>query len=342
MYSYLIVDDEPIIRKGIRFILENSDLPVKEIEEAGDGEEAMQLLKVKAFNIVIADINMPKMDGIELCRLIHKNWIDTAVFIVTGYSEFKYAQEAIHSGVKDYILKPVSSKTLIPPLADYLNKSKGSDSTYPISYDKVQLIINQLEKGLWEDSDVRLEQAAKMLFVLFKDMPVQYCVDAAMEILKAVNQKIYSRVGSEPQINIQKFDSSDRQDLYDWVINSIQCFRKEFTDRKSNAYFDLIEMAKCYIEDSINVDITLEEIAKKVGLNPSYFSQVFREKTGTTFVNYRSDVRMKKAIELLCNAEKSITEITFDVGYHDITHLRRKFKKYTGLSPSEYRRKKES
>ena len=107
MRSVLIVDDERIEREGIAALLQMGNYNL-EILEAVNGKEALTILKEKKPEILLSDIRMPFMDGIELTRQAKIMNPDMAVVIFSGFSDFNYAKEAIRNGVLEYILKPVN------------------------------------------------------------------------------------------------------------------------------------------------------------------------------------------------------------------------------------------
>ncbi len=112
MYKILIVDDEELVRKAIVAKLDWAGIGFSEVEQAEDGEEALEIaLKFKP-HIVLTDIRMPFMDGLELAERLRTRLPQTKVIILSGHDEFEYAQEAIKAGVLDYILKPVHAAGL--------------------------------------------------------------------------------------------------------------------------------------------------------------------------------------------------------------------------------------
>jgi two-component system response regulator YesN len=109
MYKVFIVDDEIIVREGIRNKIQWEKTPFNFLGEASDGEIALSMIQELKPDILITDIKMPFMDGLELSMIV-KNiqpWI--RIIILSGHDEFNYAKEAIKIGVDDYILKPFSS-----------------------------------------------------------------------------------------------------------------------------------------------------------------------------------------------------------------------------------------
>lgn len=106
MRKVLLVDDEKIERKGIRMLLNR--MPEEfEIREASNGVEALKMFREARVDMVLTDIKMPLMDGIELIGRIREYDTQIPIAIFSGYGEFDYAQKAIRYDVSNYILKPV-------------------------------------------------------------------------------------------------------------------------------------------------------------------------------------------------------------------------------------------
>ncbi|VBB08427.1 Hypothetical protein LUCI_3699 [Lucifera butyrica] len=113
MYKVAIVDDDRIIRKGLA-----STIPWEEngyclVGEAADGEEGIRLIEKFCPQVVISDIKMPFMDGLEMGRMAKNKYPDIKIILLTGYDDFAYAQEAIKLRAFDYLLKPVDKEKLL-------------------------------------------------------------------------------------------------------------------------------------------------------------------------------------------------------------------------------------
>lgn len=112
MYNILIVDDEKIERSGIRMLLKRMGIELG-VFEACNGKQALEYLTsdkntgMGHIDILLTDVKMPFMDGIELIKNVMHNDISLKTIIFSGYNEFEYAKLAVKLGVKDYILKPV-------------------------------------------------------------------------------------------------------------------------------------------------------------------------------------------------------------------------------------------
>lgn len=113
MYSVFIVDDEVIVREGIRSKIDWDNLPFTFAGEASDGELALSMIQEIKPDILITDIKMPFMDGLELAKAVKKMQPWIRIIILSGHDEFDYAKKAISIGVEDYILKPFTSDDLL-------------------------------------------------------------------------------------------------------------------------------------------------------------------------------------------------------------------------------------
>lgn len=113
MLKVFLVEDEIIVREGIKNITNWVENGFIFCGEASDGELAYPMIQKERPDIVITDIRMPFMDGLELARLIKKEMPWIKIIILSGYGEFEYAKEAINIGVTEYLLKPISSIELM-------------------------------------------------------------------------------------------------------------------------------------------------------------------------------------------------------------------------------------
>ncbi|WP_249898422.1 response regulator [Paenibacillus sp. PK3_47] len=117
MYKVLIVDDEVFVRKGLISIMNESPLQFEICGEAENGKEALALIEQLNPELVIADIRMPVLDGLELIRKVKTELEQQPIFIIlSGYPDFSYAQQAFRYNVSDYILKPVDEQELTAAL----------------------------------------------------------------------------------------------------------------------------------------------------------------------------------------------------------------------------------
>ncbi len=120
MIKVMIVDDEPYIRQGLKILINWEQYGFKICEEAANGKEAIRKLEEADVDLVITDIKMPGMDGLELIEYTREHLSKKIKFIIlSGFYEFEYAKKAIKYDVADYILKPVQREELLKTLEEY-------------------------------------------------------------------------------------------------------------------------------------------------------------------------------------------------------------------------------
>ena len=117
-----LVEDEFVIRNGIEKSIKWEENGFEFVGEAGDGEVALPLILKTKPDILITDVKMPFMNGLELSRIVKQELPETKIIILSGYNEFDYAKEAINLSVTEYLLKPISAAQLL----ESLNKVKES------------------------------------------------------------------------------------------------------------------------------------------------------------------------------------------------------------------------
>ncbi|MDQ0973687.1 two-component system response regulator YesN [Neobacillus niacini] len=118
----LIVDDEKHVRDGIKILADWERNGISEIYEAGNGEEAIQLIQSIRPEIIFSDMKMPKMDGTQLLEWIKENQPNSKTIVVTGYDDYHYMRKAIHFGSSDYLLKPIEPEILNQTLEKAVNE----------------------------------------------------------------------------------------------------------------------------------------------------------------------------------------------------------------------------
>lgn len=132
-------------------------------------------------------------------------------------------------------------------------------------------------------------------------------------------------------------ECGDFDELESWFTGKISEAARNVTAKKEEKLDSLVEEAKTYIESNYSRDISLDEVSGKVDVSPYYFTRLFKEETGETFLEYLTGLRVNKAKELMKNPDASVKDICVQVGYADPNYFSRIFKKATGMTPTEYR-----
>lgn len=112
MLKVFLVEDESVVREGLRDNIPWQQYGYKFVGEASDGEMALPLIQKTQPDVLLTDIKMPFMDGLSLSRIVHQEFPDMKIIIISGYDDFEYARQAIAVGVEQYLLKPITRVNL--------------------------------------------------------------------------------------------------------------------------------------------------------------------------------------------------------------------------------------
>jgi two-component system response regulator YesN len=142
VYKVLLVDDEVVVREGIKERINWSELGLVCVGDCENGMEAMEAVDLLLPDVVLTDINMPFVDGLELTRYLLEHHPFTKVIILTGYDDFSYAQQAIKLSVKDFILKPITAKELHKVL-EKVTAEMNEDKRKREDLDRLRIQLNE-------------------------------------------------------------------------------------------------------------------------------------------------------------------------------------------------------
>lgn len=244
MIGMVIADDELIIRQGLMSINWNL-YDIKVLGIAANGDEALSMIISKHPQILVTDIRMPGIDGLNLIEAAKKQVPEIQSILLTGYEDFNYARAAISLGAVGYILKPSDPDEII---------------------------------------------------------------EAVLKAKRKINEIIRLR----------------------GLVNPYKA-----PTIKNKVISDILD----YIKNHYTEDISLYTAAEYVHMNHIYISRLFKKELGETFLETLTKIRLKKACELLSNYEYKIYEVASMVGIIDSGYFSQVFKKYYGITPSEYRDK---
>ncbi|MEC0201328.1 response regulator [Paenibacillus lautus] len=124
----LIVDDEPVICQGLHYTIDWADYGVEVVAEAYDGHEALQVVQEQGIDLVLTDIRMEGMDGLQLAKELKRCHPEVRVIMISGYEEFEYARQAIKLDVTDYLLKPVDIDELVAAVTGIVEDIRSKDT----------------------------------------------------------------------------------------------------------------------------------------------------------------------------------------------------------------------
>lgn len=206
-----LVEDEYIVREGIKNNVDWAANGFTFCGEAGDGELAFPMIKKEHPDIVITDIRMPFMDGLELSRLIKKELPDVKIMILSGYEEFEYAKSAIQIGIEEYLLKPIHGDELLQAVkrvaAKILEEREAAKNMLEYQKDSLEYEENA-KRELFYDL-IRSEPALSEVIDRARELEIELMAECYNLLLLEVQRK--NRAGS---FSSQVVELMERVDAY--------------------------------------------------------------------------------------------------------------------------------
>ncbi len=215
------------------------------------------------------------------------------------------------------------------------------NTTYP--YEKEKALIQKVKTGNVPEANAILNDL--LGYVLFsKGNSLDVVKTRSVELCSLLSRTAMEG-GASPDAmlnlnshfikNLQQIDTLDS--LCHMLQEIVETFSECMFPHLSSKNNDCIKKAISYISEHFNAPLTLEEVAAHVHLHPAYFSTLFKNTTGTSFKNYLNNVRIEESKLLLSNTDYSIIDIAIAVGFEDQSYFSKVFKKYTGITPKQFR-----
>ncbi len=397
MWKLLIADDEPKIRKGLRNSLNWAEIGVEIIGEAEDGEIALDIVRSNHPDIILLDICMPFINGLQLIEKVKQEYDECIMIVVTGHDEFSYAREALRLGVFDYVLKPVSKEQLhnvVLKAIDEISSIKNRNKYYKWAQNQLSQNYKVLKEKFMNEwlenhfSSAEIKEQLEYYKINFTDKTGMLLVrpveknsvvemnDWDNNLLLFAIQNVIEELVENMQPNIVFRDNKDNivavtgiPNISEWfqLKDKLESCIEKYLDKsirvyqkvsekgmdeipavydalidevsKESSYTPMVIKAKQYIENNyFKEELSLEDVARDIKVSASYLSRVLKQETGTSFIDYLTQVRVKMAIQLMNDPSMKIYEIAERVGYNSQHYFSTAFKKVLGVSPVEYKK----
>ncbi|WP_411345465.1 response regulator [Paenibacillus sp. WLX1005] len=337
----LLVDDDVIVTKGLRNIIPWHEWNAEIVGEARNGSEALEIALQRHPDLIITDIKMPIMDGLELCRRIHEQMTDTAIVLLSAHEDFDYARQAMQYGVQQYIVKPVA-RPEIEQLTDYVRELAQRRGQRLDHYHS--LFGKELEQRCTE-----AWQAGDMLFFqqlfdhqLAAELPpaeVKALCIRVLNLLFDFNDRIAgAQLGARATYMDRLLDLKTSPEAIAFTCEWCSTMGKLASEKKDTRQHSLVDYVKQHVQEHIHEpDLSLASIAARLDRSPAYVSAVFSQNTGTKLGSYITSIRMEMARRLLLDPAVPVYAVSEQLGFLDSHYFARVFKKQEGMTPSEYR-----
>ena len=354
----IIIDDEPWTRKVIQSLGRWEELEIDLVGEAADGETGLELVHRVLPDIVITDVRMPRLNGIDLIALLRREHNAAQVLVISGYDDYAYIRSALQLDVTDYLLKPIKPDELNRQLQRCKQRMQAPQS----------MPEQTVSIGFWACG---WEPACEELFARMKNALREGDSEAVLADMEALRGALAQHSGRAPArgMLIGCYYALISQ-LQQYIEDSGYTVASLFGDRETNFVFchdstadELfafisalyrdamdevrargrerdrldIEAIRRFADAHCTENITLEQTARQFFVSKEYLSKLFKQTYGIGFAEHLTALRMQQAKELLADSTLSLHQIGEKTGYFDQAHFYKTFRKFFGITPGEMR-----
>ncbi|MFC5447679.1 response regulator [Paenibacillus aestuarii] len=356
MIRVLIVDDDKLARKGLISIMPWSEHGMVVAGEAANGAKALEFLEQHAVDLMFVDLSMPVMSGIELIQAVRQKHPNLRSVVLTFHEEFEHVQTAYRMGVLDYIskvrleledddliLKRIREKMEdeFQPVPAPAQASKPVSGVLPPSGAAGEGPAPTLDDEAWR----KLEQDWRSLYWLYNDAIFEQLCTQTIASNRPIRrlEGLFMRVISQVEIAAQLdtgfwAEVDDIRSAVEWIRRYRLLIYTQVA-KSTDLTKTMVCMLKAvlFIRQHAASTLHAEDAAEHVNMSRSYFSQIFKKMTGSTFNDYLRQERIRAAERLLCETNRPVSWIAHAVGYGDSKYFSQIFYEQTRLLPSEFR-----
>ena len=375
MYKVLFAEDELLVRLGLQNSIPWSKYEMEVAALADNGMEAYRLFEEIHPDILITDLRMEGMDGLELVKRVREIDKECAIVVISCLNDFETLRKLIPYNINAYVLKASIS---IDEVCNVLEQTKE----YLISIGRTaKKVISDLEKPediiskyLLGDAVISLEDDFEIFehLLLFsleeenKDKINKLAMDFIYELVnrqipgemlvplkdkefcvfyRSTEKKMGERIkrinnsiGDFLGVRFKITHSSRRkaENLKDWFDRAyVQQYEINIDENSGKA---LIQKSIEYMQEHFRESLTLTDISHTIGLSVSYFSYLFKQETGKNYIEYLNEIRLLATMKDLMNTDEKVVVVAQKNGFQNLEYFSRYFKKQTGESPARWRK----
>ena len=344
----LIVDDDQFVRKCIQNMISWKAIGFDQTLEAENGAAAYQLALEKNPDLIITDIKMPIMDGLELVEKLRGAVLDVDIIVLSAYNDFEYARKAMRFGVRDFVLKPLNRINInqLQQIILELKEKRSKKNTYR------QLMLNReaLEQILefsFQEKNTRVVRDFFKNEVFPSRLRLEDAVDCSLLLQDVLFRFLEKKHISAEQLYPAREQAVNKirsirnpESLFDyihylWVSHLDAIYEKESASQLYQSYYQ--EIVRYISEHLGDFDLSVKKVSDYLHLSSVYVGTIFKQISKVTLSSYINQARIEKAMSLLRDTRFSISEISSMTGYDNREYFSRTFRKYVGITPSEYK-----
>ncbi len=375
MMKVMLVDDEPFIMQGLEVLIDWNALGYEIVKMASNGGEAYEYLKSEQVDMVISDISMPVMTGLDLLKRIREEGLSDAYFVIlSGYNDFKYAQQAIRYASMDYLLKPIDREELTDILkraarmresehdetgmtavlralrtfrSDQDIKTYGDEINVPQG--RIMLLKEQLDSLIAAVEQNDITEINRSVDVLYDETLDRGMSTDVFDL--NLNYLLFRLI----HLAVEQDESVDQEEVLSYISDNVYesgeirgsrthlkrfaiSYAEYLVQLRKNVSRGILQEIEREIRANFADNLTLKDLSRKYYVNSSYLGQLFKKKYDQSFKDYLCSVRISEAASMLLKTDEKIPVIAEKVGYKDTDYFIQKFIELKGCTPAKYRR----
>lgn len=375
MYKVLFAEDELLVRLGLQNSIPWSKYEMEVVALAENGLEAYKLFEEIHPDILITDLRMEGMDGLELVKRVREVDKECAIVVISCLNDFETLRKLIPYNINAYVLKAsISIDEVCSVLAQTKSYLKSIGRTAKNNKENSEKLEEKISKYLMGDVSGNIEEnldyLEHLLLFSLEDGNKDKINDLAMEfIYELVNRQIpgeilvplkdkefcvfYKSTEKNMQERIKRINSSigdflgvgfkithssrrREENLKDWFDRAyVQQYEINIDENSGKA---LIQKSIEYMQAHYREALSLTDISRTIGLSVSYFSYLFKQETGKNYIEYLNEIRLLATMRDLKNTDEKIVVVAQKHGFQNLEYFSRYFKKKTGESPARWRK----
>lgn len=357
--TVLIADDENMPRSILKEHLPWENLSVTHVVLASDGLEALEQAKLHHPDIIISDMKMPHMNGLELASAVREFLPSCQFIFLSGYSDKEYLKGAIKLKAASYVEKPIDLDEITNALQDVVNELRQSAVSDPVyiffrgenadprplnnqEYICDKSLLRQLENHIRQN---KCEDTLDVLHTMYSDIKTSEGTSPDY-IRHLYRQIIFMLLHVAESQNIQSITNKTDQLLYaqaqqatlDQLWRSLLDTAEAYFSALQSPEPDITIRVDRYLEKNYHSStLTVQEVADNLGFTYTYLCAAYKKSCGKTINQRLTEIRIQSAKELLTATNRKLYEIANAVGYTDGKYFVKVFTRETGLSPKQFR-----
>jgi len=359
IFTVLLVDDEPLVLEGLTFMIEWERYGFSVCGEAYDGEEALDRIRELDPDLVVTDIRMPAMDGLQLIEHCSNELKARCQFVIlSGHDDFESAQKALSNGALDYWLKPIDTEEIHaalrrihgqwtdpghaerpdPPTAQLPLDAAWTIPDDPLFEEEDRLLqaVEAGDEAAIGESARRLCRRLESAFGGRAEPGKAFLSHVLMELVWKMTEGDVSSPSREGKSDLALPSLPNQATQWPGVLEefALQAAKRLAVLR---AGIGPAGEAALFVREHYREPLQLQTVARELHFQPAYFGQLFKKEIGMSFIDYVHRTRVEAGRKLLLRTDLKVADVARSVGYADPEQFAAKFKQWMNMSPSQYK-----